>query len=137
MEKRSDRASACVGDAGVEQVFGVFAVGNGEVASVAEAVGVQAQDTDTNGVKGAAPKIHDTAAEQVSDPFHHFAGRLVGEGQQEDAVGRDSVLDEPGDAIRQRARLACARTGKDQAGPRLCGDGLILLGVELLRVVDP
>mgnify|MGYP000035010310 CR=1 FL=1 len=31
---------------GVEQVFGVFAVGNGEVASVAEAVGVQAQVTD-------------------------------------------------------------------------------------------
>ena len=35
-----------VGDARVEQILGVLAVGNGEVATVAESVGVQSQDAD-------------------------------------------------------------------------------------------
>ena len=88
-------------------------------------------------MEGASPKVCHTATEQVSDAFHHFASRLVGEGQQEDAVSRDAVLDEPGDAVGQGARLAGTRTGEDQAGPRGRGDCLILLGVEFLRVVDP
>ena len=88
-------------------------------------------------MEGAAPKIYHTAAQQVPDPFHHFAGRLVGEGQEENAVGGDSVLDEPGDAVGQGARLAGTRTGEDQAGSRGCSDRLILLGIEFLRVVDP
>ena len=47
------------------------------------------------------------------------------------------MLDEPGDAVGQGARLAGTRTGEDQAGPRGRGDRLILLGIEFLRVVDP
>ena len=63
-----------VGDARVEQILGVLAVGDGEVATVAELVSVQAQDADPDRMEGAAPKIYHTAAQQVSDPFHHFAG---------------------------------------------------------------
>ena len=63
-----------VGDAGVEQILGVLAVGDGEVATVAELVGVQAQDADPDRMEGAPPKIYHTAAKQISDPFHHFAG---------------------------------------------------------------
>ena len=88
-------------------------------------------------MEGAAPKIYHTAAQQVPDPFHHFAGRLVGEGQEENAVGRDAVLDEPSNAVGEGARLSGPRTSEDQAGPRGRGDRLILLSIEFLRVVDP
>ena len=62
--------------------------------------------------------IHSAApghAEQLLDAAAHLAGRLVREGDGEDAVRRDALdLDQPGDAVREHARLAAAGAGEHQ-----------------------
>ena len=45
-----------IGDAGLDQIFGVVAVQDGEIALVAERFGVQPEDSRADGVKGAAPQ---------------------------------------------------------------------------------
>ena len=73
----------------------------------------------------------------VMDPLHHFAGRLVGEGEEEDAFRRDPVFEQPGDAVGEGARLARAGPGEHEAGSRTRGDRRQLLFVQLAGVVDP
>ena len=47
------------------------------------------------------------------------------------------MLDEPRDAVGERAGLTRARAGDDKRGAVLSSDGGVLLGVELARVVNP
>ena len=48
----------------------------------------------------------------------HLAGRLVGEGHREDAVGRHPLRgDEVGDPVRDDAGFAAARAGEHQERP--------------------
>ena len=55
--------------------------------------------------------------EELLEACAHLAGRLVGEGHREDAVGRHAVGgDEVGDAVGDDARLAAARAGEHQEG---------------------
>ena len=56
----------------------------------------------------------------------HFVGRLVGEGQGEDLVAGHAVGQQPGDAMRDDARLAAARPGQDQQRPVVVRDRLAL-----------
>ena len=60
------------------------------------------------------------------DPAAHFVGRLVREGQGEDLMAGHSLLQQPGDAMRDDAGLAAARPGQDQQRPFEMCDGLAL-----------
>ena len=51
-------------------------------------------------------------------------------------AGVDARLDQPRDAVDERARLAAARPGDHQHGPVERGDGLVLRRVQLAGVVD-
>ena len=88
-------------------------------------------------VEGAAPKVGGVAFEQHADARHHFGGGFVGEGEQENAVGGDALLDEEGGAIGQGAGLAGTGAGDDESGAGRSGDGGALLFVEIAVVIHP
>ena len=75
-------------------------------------------------------------SEQIRDAPHHFAGGLVGERQQQDAVGGNALFEQIGDAIGERARLARAGAGDDERRAGRRGDGGELLRVQLARVIN-
>ena len=107
-----------VSDRRTHQVLGVLAIHDGECWRVADHLGVAAQDAMADRVKRAAPKPGSVAADQVLHALHHLAGCLVGESQQQDAIDRDSLLEQVRHAVGQRARLARARAREHQRRPR-------------------
>ena len=66
-------------------------------------------------MEGADPDAR--IAGEPLDAAAHFVGRLVREGQGEDLMARHAVLQQPGDAMGDHARLAAARPGQDQQRP--------------------
>ena len=123
--------------AGRDQVPRVFAVEDSEIPRVAEQVRVPAQYPIADRVKRAAPERGNIAAEQIRHPPHHLFGGLVCEGQQQDAVHRNALLQQKRDAIGESAGFPCAGAGDDQgrAGPGR--DGIVLLWIQFARVVNP
>ena len=72
-----------------------------------------------------------TGPDQRRDPLAHLVGRLVGEGDGQDAHGVDAVLaDQVGDAVGQDPGLARAGPGHDQQRTVGVDDGVELVGVE-------
>ena len=63
---------------------------------------------------------------QPLDPPAHFVGRLVGEGQGEDLMAGDSLVQQPGDAMGDDAGLAASRAGQYQQWPLEMRDRLAL-----------
>ncbi len=125
-----------LGQTGRDQVFGVLPVQEGEVTAVTDPLGVPPQHPQAHRVKGPAPQTAQVAAQQLAHPPHHLARGLVGEGQQQQALGGDPLLQQPRHPVHQRAGLARARPGQDQRRPRRRGHRLQLLGVEFRRVVN-
>ncbi len=74
-------------------------------------------------------------AEQFRGPLLHFASRLVGEGDGEDALGSDFVTNEIGNTEGDDARFACACAGQNQQWAGKCFDSLTLGGVKRHGVV--
>ena len=71
------------------------------------------------------------AGEQRLDALAHLGGRLVGEGDRDDARRIDPpLLDQPADAVGDHPRLAGAGAGEHELGPVAVGDGGDLLRVE-------
>ena len=65
------------------------------------------------------------------DAVAHLLRRLVGEGDREDLAGPGALgAHQPGDPVREHARLAAARAGQDQQRPLAVRDGLALGLVE-------
>ena len=58
---------------------------------------------------GASVAAAGIAAHEVGHAVPHFAGRLVGEGQGHDPLGRHALRDQVGDPVRDHAGLAAAR----------------------------
>jgi hypothetical protein len=116
-----------VGDAGLDQILRVVAVQDREIAAVAEQVGVQAQNPGADGMKRAAPERANSWPSKSADAPHHFAGGLVGEREQQDAVGGNALFEQIGDAVGERAGLARTRAGDDERRPGRRGDGGELL----------
>ena len=107
------------------QADGVGLVVDGEVALVAEAGGVPAQDAHARGVEGRHPHAPGHRADQGLDPLAHLLGRLVGEGDGQDLERGDALLgDQPGDAVGQHPGLARAGAGHDQQRAVRVGDRL-------------
>jgi len=95
---------------------------------------MRAQQAVAQAVKRADPHAARADRQHRRDAREHLAGRLVGEGNGENAVRTHvSGLDEPGDPGGEDARLARARAGEDQrrlVGKGDCGE---LLGIEVFE----
>ena len=110
------------------------------VAAVADAVGgrvaevrdVPPQDADAKRVEGGDFRLFGQfLSQEHGRPFLHFLGRLVGEGDRENAIGRDAMANQLGDAEGDHPSLARAGPRQDQqrSGKRL--DGFFLRRVEV------
>ena len=87
-------------------------------------------------VERAAPKLGQIAAQQIGRPAHHFAGGLVGEGQQQQALRRHPLLQQISHAVNQGAGLAGAGPRQHQRRTGRGGDRLQLLRVEFPAIVN-
>jgi hypothetical protein len=123
-------------DARLQKIARVLAVEDGKVIFEPRLISVPAEHAMADGMEGAAPQLAEVIPEQIRHAAHHFAGGFVRECEQQDAVGRDSLLQQKGNAINQRARLACAGPGEDERGPGRRRDRGGLLRIEFLRVID-
>jgi hypothetical protein len=73
-------------------------------------------------------------ADELFNALSHLGGSLVGEGDGEYGVRRDSALvDEIGDTVRDDARFARARSGKDEHRTIDGQDCLTLLGIKFVE----
>jgi hypothetical protein len=95
---------------------------------------VRAQEAVAKAVEGADPHAAHRDRQHRVEPDQHLLGRLVGEGDGEDATRRELAgLDQPGDAGRQDAGLARAGAGEDERGLGRQRDGGELLGIEAFQ----
>ncbi len=110
-----------------------------ELARVAEAIGLRAQDPRARRVERQQPHATRAAAEQPLDALAHLAGRLVRERDREDLPRLRLVgVDQERDPVRQHARLAATRAREDQQRPlAMCHSlplGLVQALQQLLEV---
>ena len=98
---------------------------NDEIAFVAQAFDVLAQDAHAKGVERADRRPRRLvpggggadAAQKLRDALLHLSRRLVGKGHRQDVGGRDALLDQSGHAKGNNAGLARAGSGQDQHRP--------------------
>ena len=122
-------------EAAVEQREGVRAVENGEVAAIPKERRLAAENAVADVVEGAGPQRGDRGSGEGLRALHHLAGGAVGEGEQQDAVGRLPLLQEPRHAVRQRPRLARPRRRQHQGRPLAGSHRRQLLRVQQLRPI--
>ncbi len=97
---------------------------------------VHAQEPMGDAVERAHPHGANGQIEQRFDPRAHLCGRLVGEGDGQNAVGGYPLgLDQPGDAMHQDPRLAAARAGHHKGIAERRRDRLPLVLVQMLENV--
>ena len=93
----------------------VAVVIDGVVVGEAEVVAFLPQKAGAEGVEGADGQSVAAVAHQAPQPVAHFAGRLVGEGHGQDAVGAHAAgPHQVSDAVGDDASLAAARPGNDK-----------------------
>ena len=109
---------------GLDQAVAVVLIVNGEVALQAEPVGVLPQQAGPEAVEGADPDP--AVGHEGLDPLPHLAGGLVGEGDGQDVVRLDALLQQVGDAAGDDAGLAAAGPGQDEQRSFEVRDGLAL-----------
>ncbi len=129
-------------DGGLDDGLLVGLVVDGEGAGEAGAVRAQrfdvaAQDADAEAVEGGNSRLRERAvAEDLCHALAHLLCGLVGEGDGEDAVGRDAaLLDEISDAVGDDAGLAAARAGEQEHGPIDGENALALLRVHVCEEI--
>ena len=138
---REPRAAAAEAEAGagdVHEVFGVAAVHDREVRRHADVACVDAEQAGGGGVERPAPDALRGAAGAVAarredrlDPAQHLGGGAAREREQQDAPRVGAALDELGDAVHERSRLAGACAGDDEQRSVVVLGGCELVGVEL------
>ena len=114
--RRLGEAQRAAGE--LHQVLRVALVHDGEVGRQAGGAAELAQEPVADRVEGAAVHARARGPDEPLGAREHLAGGAAGEGEQEDALGRDASLDEVRDAVDERARLAGARAGDDQQRAR-------------------
>ena len=128
--------NAAGGDNGVHEGFLVLAIHDRIALFETNEFRMVAQDAIANGVEGAAPEALSLHRDQALDTVNHLAGGFVGEGEQEDVLRHDAIIEEPGDAVGESAGLSRACASDDEGLTGRAGDGLILLLIELRLVID-
>ena len=112
--------------------FLIAPVVDGKAGGIAELADVAAQDADAERMeRGDFRPLLELFAQQGGGPFLHFVGRLVGEGDRQDAFGPDAVADQLGDAVGDHPRLAGSRPRQHQQWPRERVDGVVLGGIQV------
>ena len=113
----------------------VVLVEDREAGLVSKAGPVLAQEPRADMVESAAPHAAHSGDERLG-ALEHLPRGAVRERQQEDALRRNAVLDEVGDAVDERAGLARAGCGEHEHGAVRRGRGGALFGVEDFREID-
>ncbi len=125
-----------IGNAGIQERLRVVRVHDGVIPAISQKVTVPPEHAICYGVKRAAPEpAHIDAGQEFHAP-KHFPGGLVREGRQEDPLGRRTRIDQTGDPVGQRPRLAAPRPGDDQDRASLGRDDAVLLGIQIFFVID-
>ena len=93
----------------LHEIFGVALVHDGEVAREARFGSEVAQQAMTGGVERPALDARRRRTHQAFGATQHFVCGAAGEGEEEDALGRNAVVDEVGDAIDERSCLSRSR----------------------------
>src|SRR6185295_15514767 len=109
-------------------------VGDGEALGEAEAADLLAEHLRAERVEGADEDALRPGAGEVHHPLLHLRGGLVGEGDGEDGLGGDLLVQQVGDAVGDDAGLAGAGAREHQHRALRGGDGLALRGVEAAQV---
>ena len=92
------------------------------------------QDAVRHMVKRASPHALHVSVKQLRHPPEHLIRRLIGKRKQQHAVGRDTVLDQPGDAIHERPCFPRTCAGEHQAVAVPMLHGVQLFGIQLVCV---
>ena len=91
---------------------------NRKISGIAEAaVDFKAQQFGAERMEGADPHAFSPRADQLFHSFPHFLGRLIGEGNRQDGIGRHTLLQQVGNAAGQYLRLPRPGTGRDEQRP--------------------
>ena len=103
---------------------------DGECALVSEPLDFHPQDSCAARVKRQHPHLIGAAAGERMDALTHFTRRLVGKRQRQHLPWSGALFGKQiGDAVREHARFAAARTGNDQKRALRCTNGLALFRV--------
>ena len=117
----------------VDQVAAVLGIEDGEARLEAQPGVFAAKDVQAQGMEGGQGQAPPRAPfQQPADPFPHFPGGLVGEGDGHDVPGRQPALpDQVGDLVGDDTGLAAAGAGQHQQGAIDVADGGALGGVQV------
>ena len=115
---------------------GIVIVVNGELAGVAQQVGILPQDAHAHGVERADPHAaHAAIGQHGGETLAHLGRGLVGERDGENLPGANTqVADHAGDTEREHARLARSSAGEHEQRALGGEDRLALCGVERVDV---
>ena len=110
-----------------QQRHALMVVADREVDHQADLFGLSAQDLGAEVVERPQHQQVRKLGEALDDPAPKLAGGAVGEGQAEDALGRDAPFEGLGDALGQDSRLAgTGRREHEQAAVKLLDDPTLL-----------
>jgi hypothetical protein len=120
----------------IYQVGGILAVMNRKGACEPDVLGVLAQEPRADRVERARPHRLDRcggagpreATENAVDPPRHLRGGAAREGEQHDAARVGAVIDQEGDTVRERRRLARPGPGDDEQRTSLAHRRAAMLG---------
>src|SRR6185437_10639081 len=121
-------AVAEVGARELHQVFGVALVHDREVAGQARLGAELPEQPMAGGVEGPALHPARRRADEALGAGEHLVRGAAGEGEEENALGRDAATYKVGDTIDEGARLPRAGAGDDEEGPVAMDGGGGLFG---------
>ena len=115
--------------------LGIIVIVDGELAGIAQQVGVLAQHAHAHGVEGAHPHAAGAVGDECGQTLAHLGSRLVGKRDGQDLPGLNAqVTEHVRDAEGQNAGLARAGAGKDQQRALGGQDRLALCGIKTIDV---
>ena len=125
-----------ISHAGIDQVFGVLLIHDGEVALIADELCVVPEDKIPYMVEGASPYLFYVLTDEQLHPVEHLLGRPVRKGDQEDMGWINAGFDQPGYAVGDCPGLPAPGAGNDQDGPAACHHHFELFRIKLRFVAD-